>query len=267
MKPSRTPALLLLVLLAVTPAQAQSPVHVSLFASGTLRGAIAEIAKGFTQQTGIVVDQTYGASPQLRARIEGGETADVFASADTVNPQRLQHEGKSGLVTVFAHNRMCLLVKPFIAGTRKADDLILDRSVRLITALPVRDSAGDYAEAVFDRIDDHELGALNYLDAKALRLFGSPDAPIPAGADPGAYLLLTANRGDAFLGWCTAAAISVATNPSRLQSLQLPADIAVTANYGLTLRTGAPLEAGLLRDFILSPASQVILAKYGFDRV
>jgi molybdate transport system substrate-binding protein len=95
----------------------------------------------------------------------------------------------------------------------------------------------------------------------------APDVPIPAGADPGAYLLLTANRGDAFLGWCTAAAISVATNPSRLQSLQLPADIAVTANYGLTLRTGAPLEAGLLRDFILSPASQVILAKYGFDRV
>jgi molybdate transport system substrate-binding protein len=263
---SRTPALFLLVLLAVAPAQAQAPLHVSLFASGTLHGALAEIAKNFTQETGVVVDQTYGASPQLRERIEDGATADVFASADTVNPQRLQREGKSGPVTVFAHNRMCLLVKPFIAGTRKADDLMLDQSVRLITALPVRDSAGDYAEAVFDRIDDHELGALNYLDAKALRLFGSPDVPIPAGVDPGAYLLLTANRGDAFLDWCTATAASVATNPSRLQSLQMPADIAVTANYGLTLRTGAPLEAGLLRDFILSPASQVILEKYGFDR-
>jgi molybdenum ABC transporter molybdate-binding protein len=266
-KPSRTPALLLLVLLAVTPAQAQSPVHVSLFASGTLHGAIAEIAKDFTQQTGIVVDQTYGASPQLRARIEAGAAADVFASADTINPVRLQHEGKSGPVTIFAHNRMCLLVKPFIAGTRKVDDLILDQSVRLITALPVRDSAGDYAEAVFGKIDDLQLGALPYLDAKALRLFGGPDVPIPAGADPGAYLLLTANRGDAFLGWCTAAAISVATNPSRLQSLEMPPSIAVTANYGLTLRNGAPVEAELLRAFILSPPSQVILEKYGFGRV
>ena len=266
MRASRTPALLLIVLLAFAPAQAQTPAHVSLFASGTLHGAFAEIAKNFTRETGIVVDQTYGPSPQLRARIEGGENADVFASADTVNPQRLQREGKSGPVTVFAHNRMCLLVKPFIAGTRKADDLMLDQSVRLITAPPARDSVGDYAEAVFDRIDDHELGALNYLDAKALRLFASPDVPIPAGADPGAYLLLTANRGDALLDWCTAAANSVATDPSRLQSLQMPADIAVTANYGLTLRSGAPLEAGLLRDFILSPPSQVILEKYGFDR-
>lgn len=268
MRISRTPALLLLVLLAIAPAQAQTqtPLHVSLFASGTLRGALAEITKNFTHDTGIVVDQTYGASPQLRKRIEGGETADVFASADTVNPQRLQREGKSGPVTVFAHNHMCLLVKPFIAGTRQAGDLMLDQSVRLITALPARDSAGDFAEAVFDRIDDRQLGALPYLDARAKRLFGSPDVPIPAGADPGAYLLLTANRGDALLDWCTATAISVTTDPSRLQSLQLPSDIAVTANYGLTLRTGAPLEAGLLRDFILSPASQVILEKYGFDR-
>jgi molybdate transport system substrate-binding protein len=266
--PARTPALLLLfVLLAIAPAQAQAPAHVSLYASGTLHVALAEIAKNFTQQTGIVVDQTYGASPQLRERIEAGATADVFASADTVNPVRLQREGKSGPVTTFAHNRMCLLVKPFVAGTRKADDLIIDQSVRLITALPVRDSAGDYAEAVFARIDDHQLGAMPYLDAKALRLFGSPDVPIPAGADPGAYLLLTANRGDAFLGWCTAAEASVATNPTRLQSLEMPPSIAVTANYGLTLRNGAPVEAELLRAFILSGPSQVILEKYGFGRV
>jgi molybdate transport system substrate-binding protein len=263
------PAILLLVLLALAnrPAQAQTPVHVSLYASGTLHGALAEIAKNFTQQTGIVVDQTYGASPQLRERIESGDAADVFASADTVNPQRLAREGKSGPVTIFGHNRMCLLVKPFVAGTRKADDLMLDGSVRLITAMPIRDSAGDYAEAVFGRIDDHELGALAYLDSKALRYFGNPDIPIPAGADPGAYLLLTANRGDAFLGWCTAAATSVETNPSRLQSLQMPASIAVVANYGLTLRNGASPGAALLRAFILSDASQVILEKYGFGRV
>jgi molybdate transport system substrate-binding protein len=264
---SRTPALLLLVLLAIAPAQAQTPVHVSLYASGTLHGALAEIAKNFTQQTGIVVDQTYGASPQLRERIEAGDAVDVYASADTINPLRLQREGKGGPVTTFAHNRMCLLVKPIIAGTRTADQLILDQSVRLITAQPVRDSAGDYAEAVFAKIDDRALGALPYLDAKALRLFGSPDVPIPAGADPGAYLLLTANRGDAFLGWCTAAAISVATNPSRLQSLEMPPSIAVTANYGLTLRNGAPPGAAALRDFILSSAGQVILEKYGFSRV
>jgi len=264
---TRTPALWLFLLLASAPAQAQTPVHVSLYASGTLRGALSEIAKTFTQQTGIVVDQTYGASPQLRGRIEAGDAVDVFASADTVNPQRLAREGKSGPVTIFAHNRLCLLVKPIVAGTRKADDLILDTNVRLITAQPGSDSAGNVAEDVFEKIDDREPGAMAYLDSRALRLFGSPDVPIPAGADPGAYLLLTANRGDEFLNWCPATAASVATNPTRLQSLELPPAIAVTANYGLTLRTGAPPGAAALRDFILSADGQLILEKYGLTRV
>jgi molybdate transport system substrate-binding protein len=162
---------------------------------------------------------------------------------------------------------MCLLVKPFVAGTRKPDDLMLDPAVRLITAIPVRDSAGDYAEATFLKMDERRLGSLPELDAKALRLFANPDVVIPAGADPGAYLLLTTDRGDAFLGWCTAAAISVAANPSRLQSLEMPPSIAVIADYGLTLRIGAPPAAASLRDFILSPASQVILERYGFGRV
>jgi molybdenum ABC transporter molybdate-binding protein len=260
----RAPALLLCKLLAATPAAAQAPTHVTLFASGTLHDAFAEITQTFTRQTGFVVDQTYGASPQLSRRIEDGETVDVFASADTANPERLERNGRSGAVTIFAHNRMCLLVKPAIAGTRTADDIMLDPAVRLITAVPVLDSAGDYAEATFAKMDARKPGSKAALDAKALRLFANRDVVIPAAANPGAYLLLTANRGDAFLSWCTAAAVSVKTNPAQLRSLELPPDIVVNANYGLTLRNGAPVEAGILRGFIVSPAGQAILKRYGF---
>jgi molybdate transport system substrate-binding protein len=260
----RAPAVLLGLLFAALPAAAQAPPHVSIFASGTLHGAFAEIAKSFTQHTGYIVDQTYGASPQLSRRIEDGETVDVFASADTANPERLERSGRSGAVTIFAHNRMCLLTKPAVAGTRAADDVMLDPAVRLITAIPVLDSAGDYAEATFAKLDTRRPGSKAALDAKALRLFANRDVVIPPGADPGAYLLLTANRGDAFLGWCTAAAISVKTNPAQLRSLELPPDIVVNANYGLTLRNGASVEAGILRGFIVSPAGQAILERYGF---
>jgi molybdate transport system substrate-binding protein len=264
----RTPALLLLLLIAAVPAGAQTPpAHLTMFASGTLHGAFAEIAKNFTQQTGIVVDQTYGASPQLRERIEGGTPVDVFASADTANPERLQRAGKSGAVTIFAHNRMCLLVKPAIAGTRTPDELMLDPAVRLITAIPVKDSAGDYAEATFAKMDARKPGTQATLDAKALRLFANPEVIIPAGVDGGAYLLLTANRGDAFLGWCTAASISVAANATQLRSLPLPPEDIVNANYGLTIRNGAPPAAAYLRGYILSPAGQAILERYGFTRV
>jgi len=126
------------------------------------------------------------------------------------------------------------------------------------------DSAGDYAEATFAKMDARKPGSKAALDAKALRLFANRDVVIPAAANPGAYLLLTANRGDAFLSWCTAAAVSVKTNPAQLRSLELPPDIVVNANYGLTLRNGAPVEAGILRGFIVSPAGQAILKRYGF---
>jgi molybdate transport system substrate-binding protein len=266
-KPLRAVALLLFALAAGGSAQAQTPAHITLYASGTLHGAFAEIAKTFTAKTGVIVDQTYGASPQLSKRIEGGESVDVFASADTANPERLQRSGRSGAVTIFAHNRMCLLVKPAVAGTRAADDLMLDPAVRLITAIPVLDSAGDYAEATFAKMDARKPGTKAVLDAKALRLFANPDVVIPAGADPGAYLLVTANRGDAFLGWCTAAAISVASSHGELKSLPLPPEITVDANYGMTLRIAAPVEAALLRGYIVSPAGQAILERYGFAGV
>jgi molybdate transport system substrate-binding protein len=259
---------LLFALLAATPAAAQTNGRVTLYAAGSLRGALTDITDEFTEETTIAVDQTYGSSGILRSRIENGETADIFASADTDSPTRLQRAGKTGAVTVFTRNRMCLLVKSAVAGTRGPADLMLDPAVRLITSTPKADPAGDYAETIFAKIDARRPGSLTALDAKALRLFGGTDAvPIPPGADPGVYLLLTANRGDAFLAYCSGFVAAVNANPTQLRLLELPADLAVTANYGLALRNNPSPAAVQLRDFILSQAGQGILARHGFSRL
>ncbi len=251
---------------AMAPAAAQTPQHVSLYAAGSLHEAMADIAKAFTASTGIVVDQTYGSSGLLRQRIENGEVADVFASADTSSPERLAREGKGGPVTVFTRNRMCLAVKTAVAGTRAPAAIMLDPAVRLITSTPKADPAGDYAETIFGKVDAQRPGSLAVLDAKALRLIGGTDAVrIPAGADIGVYLLLTVNRGDAFLAYCSGFVATIAQSAGALRSLDMPADLAVSANYGLTVRTGAPPAAATLRAFILSPAGQSILQRYGFS--
>jgi ABC-type molybdate transport system substrate-binding protein len=255
-------------LLAAAPAAAQTPQHLSLYAAGSLRGPITEIVKAFTQKTGLVVDATYGSSGLLRERIESGETADVFASADTGNPIRLERAGRVGAVTTFTRNRMCLLVKPAVARTRTPAEIMLDPAVRLITSTPKADPAGDYAEAIFAKIDAQRPGSLATLDAKALRLMGGADAaPIPPGADAAAYLLLTANRGDAFLAYCSGFVASVAAHRGQLRSLEMPANLAVDADYALALRDGAPPGASYLRGFILSPAGQAILEQYGFSAI
>jgi molybdate transport system substrate-binding protein len=45
----------------------------------------------------------------------------------------------------------------------------------------------------------------------------------------------------------------------------LPDDLAVRADYGLTVMTGASAPAYRLALFILSPEGQDILKRYGFD--
>jgi molybdate transport system substrate-binding protein len=257
----------LLALALTAPAGAQTPAHVALFAAGSLRPAMTELARTFTAQTGIAIDPTYGSSGLLRTQIESGANYDIFASADTASPQQLSSEGKSGPVTVFAHNAMCLLVKPAIAAGRAVAAIVLDPAVRLVTSTPKADPAGDYAEQIFTKIDASRPGSLVALDAKALRLIGGKDAvAIPAGADLGTYLLLTANQGDALLAYCSGFVTSVAANPAALQSLPMPAALAVRADYGLTLRPAAAPAAMRWRDFILSAAGQAILEKYGFTR-
>jgi molybdate transport system substrate-binding protein len=240
---------------------------VTLFAAGSLKAAFTDLIAAFTQQTGIAVTTIYGSSGLLRTRIENGERADVFASADVDNPQRLAATGVMGQVSVFTHNRMCLLV-PTALAARPVDELLLDSNVRLITSTPHADPSGDYAERVFGLLDVRQPGSLARLDAKALRLVGGSDAvTIPAGTDAGSYLLLAAQRGDAFLSYCSGFAAAVTAHPDALRSLPMPPALGVRADYGLAVSAGASADAARLRDFILSERGQAILTAYGFSRI
>ena len=248
-------------------ATAQTPERISVYAAGSLRAAMTEIATAYTRQTGVGVEPTYGSSGLLRSRIESGEVADVFASADTVGPQRLADEGKAGPVRVFAHNAMCLLEKSSLPAERSVADVMLDRNVRLITSTPKADPAGDYAERIFGLIDAQRPGSLARLDAKALRLVGGADAVvIPPGADTASYLLLTADRGDALLAYCSGFVGSVTAIPAELRVLPMPPALAIRADYGVTLRAGASLAAQRFVDFVLSDAGQAVFVRNGFDR-
>jgi len=60
---------------------------VQVYAAGSLREAFTEIARDHEARTGQKVALTFGASGLLRERIEKGEPAQVFASADTDHPQ------------------------------------------------------------------------------------------------------------------------------------------------------------------------------------
>ena len=237
---------------------------VRLYAAGSLRAAMTEIAQAFQAVEGIAVTGEFGPSGLLRGRIAKGEPAEVFASANMQHPESLHREGRAGPVVLFARNRLCALAgSALTVSPLTLLDRMLDPAVRLGTSTPKADPSGDYAWALFGKADKLRPGAFAALSEKAVKLTGGPDSP-PPPKDRSVYGMLVAQgKADIFLTYCTNALRARKEEPS-LQVVQVPQTMAVGADYGLTLINGASAEAGRFALFLLSVPGQTILARHGF---
>ena len=125
---------------------------VRVYAAGSLREPLSLIAAEHEARTGQKMALTFGASGLLRERIERGESAQVFASADTEHPQRLAALGQWKSPTVLVRNALCALTSEAINAT--PDTLLatlLRPDVRLGTSTPKADPSGDYAWLLFHK--------------------------------------------------------------------------------------------------------------------
>jgi molybdenum ABC transporter molybdate-binding protein len=244
-----------------TPARAET---VMLYAAGSLNTALSETAKAFEVATGNTVTTKFGPSGLLRKEIADGAKPGVFASANMEHPQSLANAGKSGSVTMFARNKLCALVKPGLqvdSATLLAR--MLDESVKLGTSTPKADPSGDYAFEVFAKADGVKPGAKVALEAKALKLTGAADSAKPPQGKSVYGWHVAEGRADIFLTYCTNALAAQKQNTGQ-QIVELPSQLSVGADYGLTVVNGASAETAKLAQFILSPQGQAILARYGF---
>jgi ABC-type molybdate transport system substrate-binding protein len=237
---------------------------VLLHAAGSLRTSLDTVAAAYEKQTGIKVIATYGASGRLREEIERGTKAEVFASANMEHPLALARAGKSSPVALFARNQLCALVKPGLAvESGSLLDRMMEAQVKLGTSTPHADPSGDYAWEVFRKADAQRAGAFTALSHKALQLAGSPTS---AGAPGGRNLygmLVSQGRADMFLTYCTGAMEAVKQNPGQ-RMVALPDNLAVGADYGLTVMNAASPAAYRFALFILSGDGQRILSNHGF---
>jgi ABC-type molybdate transport system substrate-binding protein len=251
---------------SLTNQNQSEPSTVTLYAAGSLRGALSEVADDFTKEYGNPVKTEFGPSGTLRGRLENGEQADVFASADIGNPLKLYQEGLSGPVVNFTSNRMTLVVKPGLSVTPdNLLNILLDSNIKLGTSTPISDPSGDYAQEIFRKADTLRPGSFKTLDAKALRLVGGPSSPpVPDGKNNLVYFLEETKQADVFLAYYTSALSALKIAPD-LQVVELPDNLAVKADYGLTVLKDASPDAKKLAEYILSPFGQKILTKYGFS--
>lgn len=239
---------------------------VRLHAAGSLKSALTELGRAFTAAHGTRVEAQFGSSGLLRERLKGGEPGDVYASADMGNPLALAKAGKAGPVVLFARNRLCAVVGPGLQVTPETVlATMLAPDTKLGTSTPRNDPAGDYAWQLFAKADKVQPGAGVALEAKALKLTGAPDSPRPPdGRNVYAWHVLEGHA-DLFLAYCTAGREAAATSAG-ITVVELPQDLAVAADYGLTVVHTANARVALpFVLYILSADGQAILDRYGFN--
>src|ERR1700722_20999326 len=100
----------ILALGVISSAVAAPAETVEIYAAGSLRGVVGELAKEAATTYQVEVNPTFGGSGSLRERIEKGETPDLFLSADVGSPRKLAEQGRTVVSAIpFARNRICIV--------------------------------------------------------------------------------------------------------------------------------------------------------------
>jgi molybdate transport system substrate-binding protein len=87
---------------------------ISVYAAASLTDSFKALGSAFqTAHPGVTVQFNFAGTPTLVTQIEQGAQADVFASADTTNMDKLKADGFTvGTPQVFAHNQLEIVVAP-----------------------------------------------------------------------------------------------------------------------------------------------------------
>jgi molybdate transport system substrate-binding protein len=240
--------LALVVLLMITCSGCSSGARernqeITVFAASSLTDAFGRLADEFEQShSGTSIRVNLSSSSELAAQIEQGANADVFASADTANVDRIVDANlATGDPEVFAHNHLALIVPPDNPGhVESLEDLQDDK---LVTSLCNEDCpAGIYASQLLDKAglsvspDSLETEVRGVVTRVAT---GEADAGIVYGSDAAA-------AGD------------------DVRTIQIPESDNVTATYPvLSLKEGPPIARDFV-DLLLSSTGQRTLGQFGF---
>jgi len=270
MRATRAGALIGAILVCAMAAPARiaraEPDEIVLFAAGSLREAMTQIAADYRSTAGTAVRIAFGPSGLLRERIERGERADLLASADTVHPLALQQHGLADRVALFARNTVCAFAPASLGITTEN---LLDRmtgpGIRIGIAVATADPLGDYTETIFERAERERPGRGAQLRAQSTVVTGNALPPASPPGDP-VVAQLRDRRIDIDLGYCSGRARLERPVPG-LQTIALPPALHVGPEYGIALIKGTHPEAARLMLYILSVDGQRTLARHGFAAI
>jgi molybdate transport system substrate-binding protein len=216
-----------------------------VFAAASLADAFTEIGDAFTAANpDAKATFSFDASSALVQQITEGAPADVFASADAANMDKLTDAGlNGGEPVVFATNLLAIIVAPDNPlGITGVADLASTDIKTVVCAEEV--PCGRYARQIFDNA-------------------GVAVTPVSFEQNVRAVVTkVTAGEADAGIVYVTD--ITAAGDAAAM--VEIPADINVLAEYPIaTVEDAANAEVGqAFIEFVLGPEGQAILSEHGF---
>jgi molybdate transport system substrate-binding protein len=254
----------LAALMMALTSHAASAGDIRVMAAGSLKDAFTAIFADYGKHTGASFAPVWGPSGLLRDRLQKGETFDIFASAALPHAQTLTDAGISGPSVLFTRNALCVVTTADnAANTGNLIDTLLKPEVRIGTSTPVSDPSGDYTWQIFHRIEARRPGAFKTLSEKARQLIGGPtSAPAVNGRSP-LLVALDEHSIDLFIYYCSGAREIVKAS-SHYKSVELPGELSVGPEYGLTVSLKAQPGAADFAMYLLSPQGQASLKAFGF---
>jgi molybdate transport system substrate-binding protein len=238
--------------LGVGALAAPPPTDLVVFEAASLKEVFASLAARFEKEhPGTHVVTNAAGSQELRAQIEHGAAADVFASADERHMNALVAAKLADTPALFACNEPVVVVRSDLAAVKAFADL--PRAERIVVGAP-EVPIGGYTAQILSRAGD-KLGApfaarvqakivsreLNVRQVLAKIVLGEADAGVVYRTDA-----LTAK--------------------GKVRVIEIPPELNVTAAYPIAVLKHAP-NPGLAAAFVAqvrSPAGVAALREAGF---
>jgi molybdate transport system substrate-binding protein len=243
---------------AATPAPVTpEPRTLTVFAAASLTGSFTEIGKIFeAAHPGVTVALNFAGSQTLSTQITQGAVADIFASANHTEMDKLVTSNliQQNAPQDFLTNKLIIILPAGNPANVQTLQDLARPGLKLILAADTV-PAGKYARQILDSMaKDPSFGA----DFKTKVL-----ANVVSNENDVKQVVAKVQLGEADAGIVYASDSIAAPD---LKTIEIPANYNVIAKYPIAVLNNAP-QSGLATDFItyiLSSDGQAILKKWGF---
>lgn len=235
------------------------PAALNVFAAASLTEAFNEMGQTFSaEHPGVTLIFNFAGSQQLAQQLGQAAPADVFASANETQMQVAIDAGRiiSGTQKTFVRNRLVIIYpSDNPAGLTQLQDLAKPGLKLILAAKEV--PVGQYSLDFLGKAITDTAFSLTYMD-DVLTNVVSYEENVRA-------VLTKVSLGEGDAGIVYTSDI-IGEGADKVGRLDIPDNLNTLATYPIAVvsDSAAPTQAQAFVDYVLSPAGQAVLEKYGF---